>query len=266
MSAIRKFLDMPNDNYKKTVVVALLLCFVCSIAVATAAVVLKPIQTANKLLDKKSNIIQIANLQEEGQTVEEIFQRIEAKVVDLQTGEYVDNINPATYDARAAAVDPQQNVVLKPSEDTASIKRHAQYATVYLVKSAQGEVQKIILPVYGYGLWSTLYGFIALQGDINTIVGLGFYEHAETPGLGGEVDNPNWKSQWVGKKVYDSEGDVEISVVKNAATEGEKAKYQVDAISGATLTSNGVDNLLHFWLGEKGFGPYLQKLRQGEGI
>jgi len=266
MSFIRKFLDMPNDNYKKTVLVALLLCFVCSIAVATAAVVLKPIQTENKLLDKKSNIIQIANLQEEGKTVDEIFQRIEAKVVDLQTGDYVDDIDPATYDARAASVDPQQNVVLSADEDIASIKRHAKYAVVYLVKGAQGKLQKIILPVYGYGLWSTMYGFVALEGDINTIVGLGFYDHAETPGLGGEIDNPNWKAQWIGKKIYGPDGKVDISVVKNAATEGEKAQYQVDAISGATLTSNGVDNLLHFWLGEKGFGPYLQKLRQGEGI
>jgi Na+-transporting NADH:ubiquinone oxidoreductase subunit C len=157
-------------------------------------------------------------------------------------------------------------VVLTKEQDIASIKRRAKYATVYLVKDEQGKLQKVILPVYGYGLWSTLYGFLALQGDINTVVGLGFYEHAETPGLGGEVDNPAWKAQWVGKKIFDDQGNIAIRVTKSPVAESDpRAVYDIDALSGATLTSNGVNNLVHFWVGPDGFGPYLQKLRQGGG-
>ncbi|EIJ35471.1 Na(+)-translocating NADH-quinone reductase subunit C [Thiothrix nivea] len=257
----RKFLEMPNDSKQKTIVVALTLCLVCSVAVSAAAVALKPVQEQNKALDKKRNILQIGGLMVPGKSVDELFKQVEPKVVDLQTGEYVDGVDPATFDARAASVDPKQNVVLSKEQDIASIKRRAKYATVYLVKDAQGQLQKIILPVHGYGLWSTLYGFLALQADASTVVGLGFYEHAETPGLGGEVDNPAWKAKWPDKQIFNANGDVAIRILKGAASEGEKAAHEVDALSGATLTSRGVDNLLHFWLGQDGFGPYLQKAR-----
>lgn len=267
MSSLSAILALPNDSRKKTFVVAFVLCLICSIAVSTAAVVLKPVQDKNKQLDKQRNIVAIAGLAQEGRSVDEAFKQVEAKIVDLQTGEYVEQgIDPKTFDARAAAVDPKQNVVLSKDQDIASIKRRAKYATVYLVKDEQGKVQKVVLPISGYGLWSTLYGFLALQSDANTIVGLGFYEHAETPGLGGEVDNPDWKAQWVGKKVFDDQGNIAIRITKSpvAATDP-RAVYDIDALSGATLTSNGVNNLVHFWLGPDGFGPYLQKLRQGGG-
>ncbi|MBJ6609089.1 MAG: Na(+)-translocating NADH-quinone reductase subunit C [Candidatus Thiothrix moscowensis] len=265
MSLLRKFLALPNDSKAKTFGVALLLCLVCSVAVSAAAVALKPVQDENKLLDKKKNILQIAGLVKPGQSVEEAFKQVEARVVDLQTGAYVEGIDANTFDARAAAIDPKQNVVLTKEQDIASIKRRAKYATVYLVKNPQGQVQKIILPIHGYGLWSTLHGFIALQGDANTVVGLGFYEHAETPGLGGEVDNPQWKDKWPGKQVFDASGNLAIRVTKMAATEGEKAAHEIDALSGATLTSNGVNNLVKFWMGADGFGPYLQQFRKGGG-
>ena len=266
MNAIQKILALPNDSRKKTFIVAFALCLICSIAVSAAAVMLKPVQDKNKLLDKQRNIVAIAGLAQTGMSVDEAFKQVEAKVVDLKTGEYIDNIDPKTFDARAAAVDPKQNIVLTKDQDIASIKRRAKYATVYLVKDAQGQLQKIILPIHGYGLWSTLYGFLALQGDANTVVGLGFYEHAETPGLGGEVDNPQWKAQWVGKKVFDEQGNIAIRVTKSPVAEADpRAVYDIDALSGATLTSNGVNNLVHFWLGADGFGPYLEKLRQGGG-
>lgn len=260
MSMISDFLEMPNDSTKKTIIVATVLCLVCSILVSGAAVVLKPVQDANKALDKKRNILQIAGLMEEGKTVDELFAQVEPKVVDLASGEYVTDVDPATFDARAAAVDPKQNVVLTKEQDIASIKRRAKYATVYLVRDTGGAVEKIILPVSGYGLWSTLYGFMSLSSDANTITGFGFYEHAETPGLGGEVDNPKWKALWDGKQLFNEQGDIALDIVKSAAPD---SKYQVDALSGATLTSNGVENLVHFWAGENGFGPYLQKARSG---
>ena len=110
-----------------------------------------------------------------------------------------------------------------------------------------------------------LYGFLVLEGDASTVVGLSYYDQKETPGLGGEVDNPKWKALWPGKQVYDQDGKVSIDIVKGGVDPASPlARHQVDALSGATLTSNGVENMLHFWLGEHGFGPYLSKIRGGQ--
>jgi len=148
-------------------------------------------------------------------------------------------------------------------DDIAKIKRRENYATVYLVES-NGELDKIILPVRGAGLWSTLHGFLALENDLNTVAGLGFFEHGETPGLGGEVDNPNWKALWPGKKVYD-EGDAKIQLIKGSVDANTaEAEHKVDGLSGATLTSRGVTNLLQFWMGENGYKPFLSNLQSGE--
>jgi Na+-transporting NADH:ubiquinone oxidoreductase subunit C len=103
-----------------------------------------------------------------------------------------------------------------------------------------------------------MYGFIALEKDLQTVSGLTFYEQKETPGLGGEVENPQWKKQWAGKKVFDAEGKVALQVVKGSA-EGE---YGVDGLSGATITSNGVTNLVHYWLGPSAFGPFIENQRK----
>ena len=130
-----------------------------------------------------------------------------------------------------------------------------------------GKLQKVILPVYGKGLWSTLYGFIALESDLNTIAGLTFYEHKETPGLGGEVDNPKWKAQWPGKTLRDADDeDIEIEVVKGQVVPGTPSEnHQVDGLSGATITSRGVSDLIRYWVSEDGFGTYLEKLEAAGG-
>lgn len=250
-----------KDSVTKTVSVALILCIVCSVIVSTAAVLLKPAQVANKSKDFKRNILQAAGLYQSGKTVEEQFSQITTKLVDLDTGEYTDELDPAKYDQRKAGKDVSMSTALSDEEDTAKISRRENIAAVYLVESEQG-VDKIILPIKGYGLWSTLYGFLALEGDFNTVVGLGFYEHGETPGLGGEVDNPKWKSLWVGKEVYDAKGDVAIRVIKGQAPQG--SEHQVDGLSGATLTSKGVSNLVNFWLGNNGYKPFLENLKKGE--
>ncbi|NVK18168.1 MAG: Na(+)-translocating NADH-quinone reductase subunit C [Methylocystaceae bacterium] len=248
----------PAETPVRTIIVAVALSLIASIAVSAAAVMLKPTQELNKSLAKKKIILEVAGLMEEGADIEAAYQsKIEPRVIDLETGEYSDAVDPATYDQRKAAKDPAQSEKLTTAEDQASIKRQANLASVYLVKEGD-ELKKLILPIHGYGLWSTLYGFVALQPDMNTVSGLQFYEHAETPGLGGEVDNPKWRNLWPGKKLYDDEGNVEISVVKGGAS----GEYQVDALAGATLTSNGVNNLVQFWVGEKGFGPFLRNQKQ----
>jgi Na+-transporting NADH:ubiquinone oxidoreductase subunit C len=261
---------MSNDSIGKTLTVAVLLCLVCSIIVSGAAVVLKPMQQQNKLLDKQKNILLAAGLLEEDKDISSQFSKVEKRVVNIETGEYVnageaetaESFDIATYDQREAKKDPAQNLILDASVDIAGLKRRAKYAEVYLVNDAQGGLQTLILPVSGYGLWSTMYGFIALENDLNTVAGLAFYDHGETPGLGGEIDNPKWKAQWLGKKIYGEDGSVKAKLKKGGVDPSvsfEKTHY-VDGLSGATLTSNGVTNLIQFWMGSDGFEPYLENL------
>ncbi|WP_027330934.1 Na(+)-translocating NADH-quinone reductase subunit C [Marinimicrobium agarilyticum] len=255
-----------NDTIKKTVTVTLLLCIVCSVVVSTAAVLLRPMQEANQELDFRSNILSAAGLQDVEGSVDEVFaKRVETRVVNLETGEFTDAKDPQSYDQWEAANDPSESLDLSQAQDIASIGRRENYAEVYMIRTPEGELQSVVLPVRGYGLWSTLYGFMAVKPDGNTVAGLTFYEHAETPGLGGEVDNPKWKSIWEGKQIYGEDGNVQLSVVKGSVDpSAPESQYKVDGLSGATLTSRGVDGLVEFWLGDLGFKSFLKNLREGE--
>ncbi|WOX05484.1 Na(+)-translocating NADH-quinone reductase subunit C [Microbulbifer pacificus] len=256
-----------KDSVKGTLLVAVIMCLVCSVVVSTAAVVLKPKQEANALLDMKKNVLLAGGLidadQHNAKAIEQAFEAVTIKYVDLRTGKFTDEA-PAGGSGRAAAKIPSASEKLPAEEDTAKIIRRENTKEVYLVEK-DGQLQRIVLPVRGYGLWGQLYGFLALESDLTTVAGLGFYEHKETPGLGGEVDNPRWKSQWAGKEVFDADGSVDISVIKGSVDPNSaKAKHQVDGLSGATLTSKGVNNLINFWLGSQGYGPFLKNLKAGE--
>lgn len=256
-------LALSNDDPRKIVGVALTLCLVCAVTVSATAVMLRPLQERNQTLAIKQQIVRVAGLgQDGGGDVEQLFRdRIETRIVDLDTGEYATGIDPQGFDPRAAARDPQTSRVLAPADDIAGIKRRARYAPVYLVEE-EGQLADIILPVHGYGLWSTMYGFLALADDARTITGITFYEHAETPGLGDAIEDPAWQAQFRGKLAFDDTGRVRIAVVKGGVDpRSADAPYEVDGIAGATLTSKGVANLLQFWLGDLGFGPYLERLR-----
>ena len=198
-----KVLALGNDSLEKTIAIAVSLCLVCAVLVSFAAVALKPLQVDNKEADMKKNILDVAGLLEEGADINAAFaEKIEAKIVDLETGDYVDSINANEYDQRKAAKDPAQSVAIPKEKDIAHIRVKAKYAKVFLVKDG-GVIKSIILPMHGYGLWSTLYGFLSLEPDGQTVQSINFYDQAETPGLGGEVVNPNWRALWKGKKVYD---------------------------------------------------------------
>lgn len=253
-----------NDSISKTIIVALALCIVCSVFVSTAAVMLRPAQQVNKDLDRKTNILAAAGMLKPGLSVDEQFANVTTRAVDMKTGKFSDAVDISSYDQRKAAKAPSTSTDLSDEEDIAKIGRRADYALVYIVENDSG-IDKVILPIKGYGLWSTLYGFIALESDLNTVAGLGFYEHAETPGLGGEVDNPSWKAKWVGKETYGEDNKAVLTVIKGTVDNSRpEASHQVDGLSGATLTSRGVDNLIKFWMGENGFAPFLANLRAGE--
>jgi len=260
---IGTLLSLPNDSPKKTIIIAVLLCLVCSVLVSTSAVVFKPLQVANKEADIKKNILAVTGLLSEDADVDAIFEQFEVKIVDLETGAYSD-INSAAYDQYKAAKDPVQSIKLTADQDLAGIGRRAKLAKIYLLKDGD-TVKQVVLPIHGYGLWSTLYGFISFKNDFNTLGGLQFYAHAETPGLGGEVDNPKWRKLWQGKKVFNAEGELKIEVVRGHVDfKLAGSEHKIDGLSGATLTSRGVSNLVNYWLGEHGFGPYLKKMSGAE--
>jgi Na+-transporting NADH:ubiquinone oxidoreductase subunit C len=260
---LRAFREMPNDRPAKTLAVALAVALVCAALVSSTAVLLRPLQLANQERDRQQHILAIvARLP----GLEKLFgavalPEVEAQVVELSTGSTVRAIDPAAYDQRKAAKDPQQSIALAPEDDIAGIKRRAKYATVYLVRS-EGEIKLVILPVHGSGYASRLYGYLALAGDANTVVALSFFEHAETPGLGAGIDDPAWQQQWQGKTLRDEAGRLRIGVAKGRVDPGSpEAAFQVDGISGATRTSQGVAELVRFWAGDQGFGPYLDRIR-----
>ena len=257
---IRRFFDLPPDSVPKTVFVAVTLCLAASMIVSAVAVSLRPIQEINKLKDKQINILQVAGLYDPQTDVGEAFGVFEPHVLEIATGRFTDKFDARTFDDRAAADDPATSSALV--DDPASIGRQANYVTVYLLRNNDGSLDKVILPLHGYGLWSTLYGYIALEENGNDIFGLQFYSHAETPGLGAEVDNPRWKALWKGKKLTDDSGELLITVAKTAPAEG--AEFHVDALAGATLTSVGIDNLIRFWMGEAGYAPFLANISAGE--
>ena len=259
---------MVRDSFTHTLKVATALCVVCSVVVAGAAVGLRGLQDANKVKDQKKNVLMAAGLFVKGDNksseVATLYEEnVEEVLIDLATGEPVDSdiVDPSKYDPRKAAKDSKLNKPIEPSTALGGIKTREKYAFIYKVKGDSGKVEKIVLPVYGKGLWSTLYGFLAIGTDGQTIKGITFYEHGETPGLGGEIESQSFKDDWPGKQLFDSDGNVAIKMVKGGAPEGDL--HGIDALSGATITGNGVAELVHYWAGPDGFGPYLDKLRDG---
>jgi Na+-transporting NADH:ubiquinone oxidoreductase subunit C len=255
-----------NDP-RYTLLFATAVGIVCSLLVATTHVLLRERQHANELLYKQKNVLQATGLMPPGEDLSdrEILERfersIEIRLVDLRTGEFVTDgdIDPTVYDQRRARTDPAQS---RPAPDNpAQVRRIPNWAAVYLVNDG-ARLSQVVIPIEGLGLYGTLYGFLALDRDTTTIRGLAFYENRETPGLGGEVDNPRWRALWPGRRAYDESWEPRISLAKGTAGPPEEDPYRVDALSGATITSNGVTRMLHFWLGEHGFGPFLSKLRE----
>lgn len=253
----------------KTIAFAALVCFVCAIFVSSSAVLLAEKQETNKVLDRRLKVLDVAGLVEAGEKPEpaEINKRFEDNikplVVSLETGSIAADVDATTFDQLKASKDPARSI--EAPVNPAKVRRVPKHALLYQVQKA-GKVQALIFPVEGKGLWSTLYGFLALEADAQTIAGITFYQHGETPGLGGEVDNPRWKSLWKGRKAFGEDGAPAISVTKGQAGPVDSDPFQVDGLSGATLTSRGVTHLVQFWLGEHGFGPYLTQYRASAGI
>uniref|UniRef100_A0A182TB27 FMN-binding domain-containing protein n=1 Tax=Anopheles maculatus TaxID=74869 RepID=A0A182TB27_9DIPT len=182
---------------------------------------------------------------------------IETRLLDLKSGEFVPGDN-SEFDLAAALRSDAKSIALPAEKDIAGIRRRSNQVEIFLVRDDAGAVRNIILPINGSGVWAMMYAFVALDADGNTVRGLSFYRHGETPGLGGEIQNPHWRAQWVGKQLFDEQGNPAIRIVHGGARPGDV--HGVDGLSGATLTSNGVQNTFNFWLGDHGFGPFLQRI------
>jgi Na+-transporting NADH:ubiquinone oxidoreductase subunit C len=244
----KQFSGARRDSIRNTLFVAISLSLVCSLLVASTAVLLKPRQLENAERFRQAIVLDVAGLLEPGPDIATLFAGIEVRVVNLADGSYADSIDASEFDARIAEGDPEFAVAIPEASDVANIRRRA-------------------LPVHGTGLWSTMYGYLAVAGDGTTIRGLRFYEHAETPGLGDQIDDAEWRAQWSGKQLYDEDGALRIEVVRGFAQAGDDAIHQIDGISGATLTGRGVSNLVRYWTGPHGFGPYLGKIQdESDGI
>ena len=241
-----------SESFGKTLGVVTALCLVCAIFVSFASVQLRPFQDENKAKDIQRNILAAAGFSDVKDVKAVFEQNIEARVINFKTGEFT-NTDPKSFDFEKTKFDQKRSIKLDKATDTAGILRMTEESPVYIAKGKNGGIDSIILPIQGYGLWGVMYGFISLEADTTTVKSINFYKHNETPGLGGEIQNKAWVATWSGKQLP-------IDIVKGTA--GSDA-HKVDGLSGATLTSKGVDHTVKFWTSENAFGPFLAKVRQG---
>ena len=258
-------LKFNKDSVFGTFTVIIGLCLVCSVLVSSAVVALGPFQQAAINNDRQVNILRVSGHDIEGTVADTYNKYIEARLVDLDTGKYVDvsSEEAAAYNFQSLAKDPNYNTAIPADVDYAKMRVRAKNMPVFLAKNAEGKVERYILPFYGQALWSTVYGYVAVAPDGNTIKAVTFYSHGETPGLGGEIDNPRWQALWVDKKIWREDGSDGFVITKGADHVGEGKDYEVDALSGATLTAVGVNNAAHYWL-HVAYKPFLENVRKGE--
>ena len=205
---------------------AAIVAVVASTVVATTAVVLSSRQEANRLLDQRRQVLEATGLSVPGERlaraeVTRVFEEnIRAVVVDLRSGEVAEDIDPATFDQQEASRDPDTS---RPApENDAGVSRVPDHALVYHVVR-DGVVDQLVLPFEGVGLWSTMYGFVALSADLSSVRGITFYEHAETAGLGALISEPEWRALWEGRRVFDEDWEPRLRVIKGAAGPPERS-------------------------------------------
>lgn len=253
---------MDNESPLKAVIVVTATALVCSILVTVTAVSVQPIQRAYRDLERNRYIVSISGRLDAAEDAADrqiamAFGDLEARIVDLDRGVFVDDMNPDTFDARKAAADPELGVPIPAAQDIAALGRRARWATVYVVEDAGG-LQRIIFPIYGKGMWSMLSGYLALESDLNTIAGIVFNEQGETAGIGDRILAPDWQARWQGRKLYDAQDTLRFRIAKAAVDPAAPgAAFEVDGLTGATVTADAVTNLVRYWFGPHGFARFI---------
>jgi len=259
---------MNNDSPVKAFLVILVTALLCSSLVSAAVVILRPIQLNNKMLERGRNIIKLTGLVENGvvpgdEEMLEMYRGMDVRIVDIDQGIFNNDLDPLSFDPRRAVNDPELGIDIPADQDLASLGRRSRYSTVYMVLKDDGELDRIILPVHGTGMWSTMYGYVALESDLNTIAAATFYEQNETPGLGDQIMRPEWQAKWTGRKIYDEAGDLRFAVNHGKVEPGSSTwLYEVDALTGATVTADAVTAMMQYWFGPHGYRNFLDELRE----
>lgn len=264
-----------RDTIGGTFAIAAVLCVVCSVVVSATAVGLRPIKNKNEKLSFQREVLTVAGLYNKDENkpseIPELFKSVDPVLVNIDDAKVADTdkVSVDTFDLKAVSVDPDTSMDIPDPMNLAGINRREKYTMVYIVKKDDGSLDQIILPVRGKGLWSTMWGLLSLDSDGETVRGLTFYQDGETPGLGGEINNPKWKATWSNpecpKVLYDEKGNVAISFVKGAVNcETENSEHKFEALAGATITTRGVENMLKYWMGDHGYGPLLEKVKEGQ--
>ena len=257
-----------QESPLKAMLVLLAVALVCSVLVSVSAIVLRPIQEANERIERYRHIVALTGLIPAGQALEDAaveaaIEQLDVRVVDLNTGSFVE-IEPEHVNSRRAANDLERSIAIPAEADVARIGRRSQHEVVYLVR-VDDELSRVILPIHGQGMWSTLYGMIALEADLNTIAAVTFYEQEETAGLGDQIESAAWQSRWVGRRLFGRDGGFRFRVAGGAVDDASPAAaHQVDGLSGATITGNAVTALMAFWFGPFGYQPLLEQLATGK--
>ncbi len=223
------------------------LCIVISAALSLTAGALKETQAKAEEFDRQKNVMLAAGLlkpdeQKARAELEQLYaQRVEERVLELASGE--------TGKVTVAAFKAMRDADKKP------------YRLIAVTKDAAGKADAWVVPISGPGLWSILFGFLALEADGQHVRGLTFYKHGETPGLGGECENPEWTAKWVGKSIVDDQGKLVSVTVRKGKVDpaiAQQQQHEVDGLSGATITSNGITTFLRHDL--QGYLPLLTKI------
>ena len=231
---------------------------------------LQPIQRAYQDLERNRFIVQMSGLMDAADELSDreiiaAFQDLDARIVDLDQGVFDETYNPDTFDTRKVSGSPEFSVTIPTDQDMAGLGRRSRLVTVYLVWDG-GDLERIVFPIYGQGMWSMLHGLLALESDLNTIADVTFYEQAETAGIGDQILRPDWQARWRGRKLFDERRTLQFSIAQGTIDpDSPEAAYEVDALTGATVTANGVTNLVRYWFGPHGFAPFLENFSAGGG-
>ncbi|MCG6155616.1 Na(+)-translocating NADH-quinone reductase subunit C [Rubinisphaera margarita] len=264
-----------RDSVGGTFTVAAILCVVCSIIVSLTAVGLRPIKEENEQLAFQREVLTVLGLynrdENSAEEIPELFKQVKPLLVNIDEGKVAetDEVDAETFNLQEVSANPELMVDIPSEKDVAGIGAREKFTKIYVLTNSSGKIDQIVLPVRGKGLWSTMWGLLSLDGDGKTVRGLTFYADGETPGLGGEINNPRWKAAWSNpecpKVLYNEQGEVTISMFKGGVTcETPNAEHRFEALGGATITTRGVESMMHYWLGEHGYKPLIKNMTSGE--
>ncbi len=254
----RRFLALPNDSRPKTITVAFLVAAVCALLVSGATVLLRPIQTANRAAEEQARVEELVRgIPGMATLLEKSGGALSTVVIDLARGRAATEVTSETLDA--ALADPANWTALDAGADTAGLGQRPDFTQVFLLRDGDG-ISLALLPMTGQGYGGRIDAILALQGDMNTIAGIAITRHAETPGLGGRINEPSWQASFPGTEARDESGTIRFQVARGQAS----SIHEVDGITGATRTGSGVTRMVRFWLGPEGYGPLIDAVRRGE--